>query len=720
MCKENFLKTATQPLVTVITPTYNRARFIIDTVSSVLGQSYKDIEYIVIDDGSSDNTKQLLAPFCNRIIYIYHENMGENKTVNKAYHLARGEYIIVVNSDDPLCDLQAIHTLASALSDHPEALAVYPDWMRIDEYGAPLGAILQQKFTISSMLRHFNVTLGPGMMIRRKALEQIGFRNESLRYTGDIDVSFRLALRGQLIHVPKVLATHREHGEMLTTTGNQQLMKEEVARLAEEAFKSPLLPEELMRDKDAILASVYRKCNLYGRILLFGDNDLWGNKFNGHNLHLYLQETGRNASHLVHNKKSSDLTTFVHSKDPCDTYHQRLICNNLFLEADVFHIHLLHNTYFDINYLPLLSSLKPVVWTLHDPWALSGHCVHHYDCTKWKTHCHDCPYLDAPFAIPYDISAYEFEIKRKAIQNSCIHVIVASSWMENKVKQSPIWAGKTIHKVPFGINQELFAPQSIVDAKRAMGVDPFDTVLFARTQASFKGIEVLREALAVLPPERNYTLFTVGERDLLPSLAPNIKHKEFGWLDDENKLLQLYQACDLLLMPSEQEAFGMMAIEAMSCGKMVLALDVDTSALPETINAPHCGIAVAREGYAGELQRLLVNPEEVVRRGELSLAYARENYSHTHYVRQILRVYDATIKDFEKTESAHLVIEQLKKYATQPPVFFQSKACPQRYDYKFTLVDWYRKGKMYYLEHGALATANKIMRKLISKTKLFA
>ncbi|TMJ66102.1 MAG: glycosyltransferase [Alphaproteobacteria bacterium] len=89
------------PLVTVIVPTFNRASFLEETIDSILEQDYPNIELIVLDDGSIDDTPDVLAKYGDRIIVERHDNIGETLTVNKGFKLAHGDYVCVVNSDRP-------------------------------------------------------------------------------------------------------------------------------------------------------------------------------------------------------------------------------------------------------------------------------------------------------------------------------------------------------------------------------------------------------------------------------------------------------------------------------------------------------------------------------------------------------------------------------------------------------------------------------------------
>ncbi|MDR1236516.1 MAG: hypothetical protein LBJ96_05950, partial [Holosporaceae bacterium] len=140
-----------------------------------------------------------------------------------------------------------------------------------------------------------------------------------------------------------------------------------------------------------------------------GDNDLIGNKFNGHDLHIYLREQNIYSDHLVLNKQSNDPHTYPYPYPFSNKFD--ILRNRSFLKSDILHLHLIHNNVIDISLLPIITKLKPTVWTVHDPWALSGHCIHHFDCEKWKTGCGDCPYPDKPFAINFDDTALQFELK---------------------------------------------------------------------------------------------------------------------------------------------------------------------------------------------------------------------------------------------------------------------------------------------------------------------
>ena len=242
--------------VSIITPVYNQAKFIQETIESILKQDYPEIEYIVLDDGSKDETPAVVSKYADRLIHVWHDNIGESRTVNKGYRMCTGDIVGVVNSDDPLFTQDAVSKVVECFKSRPNASAVYPDWASIDENGALIEEFRLPQYTLDVMLTEFNVSLGPGMFIRRDLLTAMGYRNELLRYTGDLDLSFRLALAGELAHLPSVIATHRVHPAAASSAATGQTMAKELVDMAQRILDSPLLPKRLLGRKASILAFV--------------------------------------------------------------------------------------------------------------------------------------------------------------------------------------------------------------------------------------------------------------------------------------------------------------------------------------------------------------------------------------------------------------------------------------------------------------------------------
>src|SRR5271157_2863552 len=251
-----------QPLVTIITPTYNRADYLPETIESVLSQDYPNIEYIVLDDGSKDNTLEIIKKYSDKIIIEAHANIGETKTVNKGFRMAKGEFICVVNSDDPLLP-GAISKMISTLLAEPDALAVYPDWVEIDAHAKPIKEMKLPDYDILNMVNDFNVAMGPGNIFRRSVLEKYGFRDTRRKYTGDLEFWFRLASHGRFLHIPEILATHRTHPRSASVSDKSSKMAEELLSMIKSLFASGILPKEFQDNRRQILSQAYHVSTFY-------------------------------------------------------------------------------------------------------------------------------------------------------------------------------------------------------------------------------------------------------------------------------------------------------------------------------------------------------------------------------------------------------------------------------------------------------------------------
>ncbi len=235
------------PRVTVITPAYNRADLLPETIRSVIDQATTfDTEYLVLDDGSTDHTAQVLAAFAGRITHLSHENRGEQPTVNRGLALARGQYVMIVNSDDPLRP-GAIAALVNALDENPDAVAAYPDWTEIDPVGTPLRDVRCSEHDLHAMLLEHDCVVGPGAMIRCAALEATGLRDESFRYVADFDLWLRLSRVGRFVHVARPLATWRTHPGAATHAALGKRMAAEHVAVIRKFFSAPDLPPDLAK-----------------------------------------------------------------------------------------------------------------------------------------------------------------------------------------------------------------------------------------------------------------------------------------------------------------------------------------------------------------------------------------------------------------------------------------------------------------------------------------
>lgn len=185
------------PRVSVIIPTYNRAQFISSAIGSVLSQTYRDFELIVVDDGSTDGTDKVVAAFDDpRLIYLPQANRGRSNARNKALASARGDYIAFLDSDD-LYLPGKLALQVEYMDEHPEAGMIYTSARCIDEHGGDLP--MRYEATKSGRIyKHIafflpvTITL-PTVMVRRELFSEVGGFDEAMSRFEDTDMWRRLS-----------------------------------------------------------------------------------------------------------------------------------------------------------------------------------------------------------------------------------------------------------------------------------------------------------------------------------------------------------------------------------------------------------------------------------------------------------------------------------------------------------------------------------------------
>jgi glycosyltransferase involved in cell wall biosynthesis len=400
------------------------------------------------------------------------------------------------------------------------------------------------------------------------------------------------------------------------------------------------------------------------KVLHVNDADLRGRRFNGYDLLSDMRSRGVSSTQAVLTKQSQNPDVLSLFEGPMDDalndalwrVEQRNSMSSLlypwarllgespaFAEADVVHYHLIHNRMLSLLDMPALFARKPSVWTFHDPWVLTGHCLYPMDCKGWVDGCDPCPFLDRRFAMKQDCAGQMWSVKRDVYAQLDVDVVVASEFMLDMVRRSPLTSHfEHVHQVPFGIEIAAFLPDSERAASRQrLGIPSDDLVLFFRScEGEFKGTDKLIDALRSSAPSRPTTLLTVDATGLLRELRHHYNIVEFGWVEDESLYPRLFSACDMFVMPSMTEAFGLMALEAMAAGRPVVCFQ-DTSIAAVT-HAPECGIAVPLGDSVAlrkSIDALAADPADAQRRGLLGRELASSEYNHEGYLDSLLMLY---------------------------------------------------------------------------------
>jgi glycosyltransferase involved in cell wall biosynthesis len=224
--------------VTVITPTYNCAGFLGQTIRSVQSQSYPNIQHIVIDDGSNDRTADVLSGYRNLIVIRHRDNIGEHATVNEGLRLVTGKYFMIVNADDPLL-MGAVWSLTRFMEDHPRVLCAYPDLGTINEDGSwHQERINRPEYDFRYMVRHHYCLPSVGAIFRSTVIHTVGLRDPKFRWTSDFDYWLRIGLQGDMCRVPERLALWRHRNGQESAARSSERAAERL-RLMTKFFDQP-------------------------------------------------------------------------------------------------------------------------------------------------------------------------------------------------------------------------------------------------------------------------------------------------------------------------------------------------------------------------------------------------------------------------------------------------------------------------------------------------
>ncbi|PWU08129.1 MAG: hypothetical protein C5B47_05135 [Verrucomicrobia bacterium] len=212
--------------ISLITPTFNQAEFIEETIQSVLDQKYPDLEWIVIDALSTDSTPQILARYAHLpwLKIIREADEGQSDAINKGMRLATGTIASWLNSDDLLVR-GALHHIAQAFLDHPAATVIYGRGAKINRSSELLRVVPYRPFDRKRLATALEA-VQPAIYFRRDVFWEAGGLRKDLAYAMDWDLLIRLAQRGEVIALDTLIAKIRYYENTKTATGGWKRMRE--------------------------------------------------------------------------------------------------------------------------------------------------------------------------------------------------------------------------------------------------------------------------------------------------------------------------------------------------------------------------------------------------------------------------------------------------------------------------------------------------------------
>lgn len=332
-------------------------------------------------------------------------------------------------------------------------------------------------------------------------------------------------------------------------------------------------------------------------ILIIGTTDILGGAAKvSWEIKSFLESNGHDVNMFVADKRSDDpkvkviprsfarkLASLILAKEGLEDTDW-IINTEEFKNADVIHCHNLHGRFFSLNTLQKMSALKPVVWTLHDEWAITPHCAYTLQGTKMENGLYTCPSLDTQPRILWNNTKKLCEYKNEVYSNSKITIVTPSKWLEKRVRNTTL-SNQDVRVIPNGIDTSIFNQFSdsptrkkvMFEARTRLSL-PQDKklVLFLANDArknTWKGWPYAETVInKINRNKKDISCVCVG--DHLSGENSNDFIINRGYIKDPQKIKDYYLACDTLLFTSLAENFPLVILEAMACGLPIVSFDV--------------------------------------------------------------------------------------------------------------------------------------------------
>ncbi len=325
-----------------------------------------------------------------------------------------------------------------------------------------------------------------------------------------------------------------------------------------------------------------------------------------------------------------------------------------YAEADLLHIHGVHGGYFSSLALPWLTKTKPAVYTLHDMWPFTGHCVYSYDCDRWKSGCGRCPYPELPDAIQRDATSWEWQLKQWSYRNSKLTIAAPSRWLCDLARQSML-GEFGIHHIPQGVDTDLYRPLDRDLCRSALGISLRKKVILflvrrmnlSHEASHTKGADLLARAIGEIPDSlrREMLLLLVGEGGETFARDVDVETVSLGFVSNDRLKALAYSAADLFVFPSRAENAPLVLIESMACGTPMVAFRV--GGVPEAVRPGLTGL-LAEPGdtkeFSSAIVKILENAEVGAQMSHHCRTIAVKEYPLSLHIDRYIALYRQVLK----------------------------------------------------------------------------
>ena len=322
-----------------------------------------------------------------------------------------------------------------------------------------------------------------------------------------------------------------------------------------------------------------------------------------------------------------------------------------FTQADIIHLNWINQGMLSLKGIQnIIRSGKPIVWTMHDMWPITGICHHAEQCEKYYTYCYSCPHLHNPGK--KDLSYKVYQQKKRIYKDAIMTFVGCSQWIADRARKSGLVERKEVINIPNPININLFKPHNKQEARKLCHLPKEKKLLLfgsAKITNKHKGIDYLIEAcnlLAQTDQEWNKELGVVvlGQSgDQFTSLFP-FPCYVLNYVCTEKDLVNIYNAVDIYVTPSLMENLPNTVMEAMACGVPCVGFNV--GGIPEMIDHLHNGYVAnykSVEDLANGIKWTLSDDYKSL--SDMARQKVLSTYSENQIAKQYINLYNKITND---------------------------------------------------------------------------
>jgi len=550
------------PKITIVTPSYNQGKFIEETILSVISQNYPNLEFFVIDGGSSDETLEILKKYDKYINYwVSEKDGGQSDAINKGLKRSTGEILTWLNSDDQFHDNVLFSIALSFVLNRKDLIVgicdVYKEGVKkkrhISSFGGgelPINDLLNLEGSWNKGEFFFQ----PEVFFSRRIWEISGAHvKTNLFYSMDYELWCRFAINKASVHrIGKSLIKFREHEGQKTS--------------ATDKFKSELKDVKSKFIIDNKITWEGNKEYYFDnplKILMMNDN---GFKYGAGIAHERIFASLEMAGHQV-----KIMTLPLIRSVSADAVFWSEITS---FKADLIIFGNMHSG-IDINMDIYQSLMKMDLYKFivtHDFWAITGRCAYMLDCNKYLDCCDDgCATYNEYPTLPRESIKENYNQKQNLLKNASKVVFLCNSEWSKKVitdwKILKKYGNIIIEKIGLGLPIEKFKPQNKLENRYRLGFRENDFLLLYSVSSlseQRKGADKIKNILDKIN-RANVTLILLGNPDVEFN-TKGVRVVKMGYVTDNSRLIEIMSICDLHISGSQEETFGQVFIEAAAVG----------------------------------------------------------------------------------------------------------------------------------------------------------